>query len=69
MNDRTIRQCNSVGICVNHIPATFFTVRRHMAIWYILKNSLMKIADVIVVRKKRQDGMDTPVYDISPMTG
>ena len=49
VNNRTVRQCNSIGILVNDIPAAFFTVRWYMAIRHILKNPLVKIADVIVV--------------------
>ena len=49
VNNRTVRQCNSIRIRVNDIPAAFFTIRWYMAIRHILKNPLVKITDVIVV--------------------
>ena len=49
MNNTGIRNGNAIRILIDYIPATFFTVRRNMAIIYVLKNQLMEIADIVVV--------------------
>ena len=48
MNISRIRNRNAIGILVDYIPTAFFTVRWDMAIFYVLKNTLMKISNIIV---------------------
>lgn len=50
MNNRLIRQNDSIGVSINNIPAAFLSIPRHMAICYILKNLLMEITDIIIIR-------------------
>ncbi len=49
MNNAGLRNGNAVRILIDYIPTAFFTVRRNMAIIYVLKNQLMEIADIVVV--------------------
>ena len=38
-----------IWILINHIPTTFFSILRYMAFIDILKYSLMKISNIIVI--------------------
>ena len=45
----SIWQNNAIWILINHIPATFFSIIRNSALINILKYSLMKISNIIIV--------------------
>ena len=49
MNAASIRNFNTINIFIDNIPTAFLAIRRYMTVCYVLKNSLMKISNIIVV--------------------
>ena len=49
VNYGTVGQGNSIRISINDIPTALRADLRNVAVWNVLKNPLMEIADVVVV--------------------